>query len=114
MVPFTPARSLASDVVPGDTVDVPGGMQGTVRFVGPVQGKRGIFAGVELHPDYANRGKNSGDADGYDELRYPPNDMSLTTLPAVFSISPPTSLAQASSSQLPRHLFAVNRFQLSL
>ncbi|KAF4467455.1 Tip elongation 1 [Fusarium albosuccineum] len=64
MIPTTPGRSQAANVATGDTVDVPGGMQGTVRFVGPVQGKRGIFAGVELHPDFASRGKNDGDVDG--------------------------------------------------
>ncbi|KAM5351659.1 hypothetical protein ACJ41O_004382 [Fusarium nematophilum] len=64
MIPTTPGRSVAANVAPGDTVDVPGGMHGTVRFVGPVQGKRGIFAGVELHREYANRGKNDGDVDG--------------------------------------------------
>ncbi|PNY28418.1 Tip elongation protein 1 [Tolypocladium capitatum] len=61
MVPATP---LAEDIVVGDAVDVPGGMHGTVRFVGAVQGKKGAFAGVELHPDFAPRGKNSGDVDG--------------------------------------------------
>lgn len=49
----------------GDTVDVPGNMHGTVRFIGTVQGKKGIFAGVELHPEFALRGKNNGDVDGY-------------------------------------------------
>ncbi|RSL70179.1 hypothetical protein CEP53_001952 [Fusarium sp. AF-6] len=64
MIPTTPGRSQAANVSLGDTVDVPGGLQGTVRFVGPVQGKRGIFAGVELLPDFASRGKNDGDVDG--------------------------------------------------
>lgn len=48
----------------GDTVEVPGNMHGTVRFIGTVQGKKGTFAGVELHPDFASRGKNNGDVDG--------------------------------------------------
>jgi dynactin complex subunit len=39
-------------------------MHGVVRFVGSVQGKKGVFAGVELHPEFAPRGKNSGDVDG--------------------------------------------------
>ncbi|KAF4976348.1 hypothetical protein FZEAL_6968 [Fusarium zealandicum] len=64
MIPTTPSRSMAANVSTGDTVDVPGGMQGTVRFVGPVQGKRGVFVGVELLPDFAGRGKNDGDVDG--------------------------------------------------
>jgi dynactin complex subunit len=65
MVPTTPGRhTAAEDVTVGDTVEVPGNMQGVVRFVGPVQGKKGTFAGVELHADYAARGKNNGDVDG--------------------------------------------------
>jgi hypothetical protein len=49
----------------GDTVDVPGGMHGTVKFVGTVRGKKGVFAGVELSKEFAPRGKNDGDVDGY-------------------------------------------------
>lgn len=48
----------------GDTVTVPGDMHGTVKFVGPVAGKKGTFVGVQLAPEYAPRGKNSGDVDG--------------------------------------------------
>lgn len=64
--PLTPRMGVhgADDVVVGDTVDVPGNMLGTVRFIGTVQGKRGTFVGVELYPDFASRGKNNGDVDG--------------------------------------------------
>ncbi|KAJ4268364.1 hypothetical protein NW762_002427 [Fusarium torreyae] len=62
--PTTPARSQAVNVALGDIVDVPGGMHGVVRFVGPVQGKKGVFAGVELDSEFASRGKNDGDVDG--------------------------------------------------
>ncbi|ROV99937.1 hypothetical protein VMCG_06231 [Cytospora schulzeri] len=62
-MPLTP-RSGGDDVTLGDTVDVPGNMFGTIRFIGTVQGKKGTFAGVELHPEFASRGKNSGDVDG--------------------------------------------------
>jgi dynactin complex subunit len=48
----------------GDVVDVPGGMDGTVKFVGEVDGKAGHFVGVELSRKWASRGKNSGDAEG--------------------------------------------------
>lgn len=64
MPPPTPGKPAAEDLVVGDIVDVPGGMQGTVRFVGSVQGKKGVFAGVELLPNFAPRGKNNGDVDG--------------------------------------------------
>ncbi|KAG9256959.1 uncharacterized protein F5Z01DRAFT_442518 [Emericellopsis atlantica] len=64
MAPATPGKTMPEDVDVGDAVDVPGNMQGIVRFVGPVQGKKGIFAGVELDAQYAARGKNNGDVDG--------------------------------------------------
>lgn len=64
MAPATPGRSSTDDIIVGDAVDVPGGMSGTVRFVGTVQGKKGTFAGIELHQEFAARGKNNGDVDG--------------------------------------------------
>ncbi|KAK7969841.1 Noc1p protein [Apiospora saccharicola] len=67
MAPATPAKGVGAsdyDLAVGDAVDVPGSMHGTVRFVGSVAGRKGIFAGVELHADYAARGKNNGDVDG--------------------------------------------------
>ncbi|KAI4260444.1 MAG: hypothetical protein LQ352_000306 [Teloschistes flavicans] len=48
----------------GDAVNIPGGMHGTLKFIGEVRGKNGIFAGVELSREYAARGKNDGDVDG--------------------------------------------------
>ena len=48
----------------GDYVDVPGGMHGTIKFIGEVRGKKGTFAGVELAKEWAARGKNDGDVDG--------------------------------------------------
>lgn len=57
---------MASDaaVEVGDTVEVPGGMTGVVKYIGPVNGKTGNFAGVELSHEFAQRGKNDGDVDG--------------------------------------------------
>ncbi|KAL6168013.1 hypothetical protein ACJQWK_05679 [Exserohilum turcicum] len=52
------------DIDVGDTVDVPGGMVGVVKFVGSIRGKQGVFAGVELSREYAARGKNNGAVDG--------------------------------------------------
>ena len=62
MPPFTPSRGYEIEV--GDLVDVPGNMYGTVKFIGSVDGKKGVFAGVELSTEFATRGKNSGDVDG--------------------------------------------------
>lgn len=68
-MPITPRAgapaAAGDDLALGDEVDVPGNMCGTIRFVGMVEGKKGTFAGVELHPDFASRGKNNGDVDGY-------------------------------------------------
>ncbi|KAF4769300.1 hypothetical protein N7455_008584 [Penicillium solitum] len=52
------------DVQVGDVVNVPGGMHGTVKYLGSVAGKAGRFAGVELSSEHAQRGKNNGDVDG--------------------------------------------------
>jgi dynactin complex subunit len=43
----------------------PGERFGTVRFVGSVRGKTGRFVGVELDREFAAKGKNDGDVEGY-------------------------------------------------
>ena len=72
MVPTTPAKKSGGDgdIEVGDLVDVPGGMYGTVKFVGAVKGRKGVFAGVELSREWAPRGKNSGDVDGYENRTF--------------------------------------------
>lgn len=68
MAPATPGRPTGGENIDvGDAVEVPGNLHGVVRFVGSVQGKKGTFAGVELNNDFAAKGKNSGDVDGYVE-----------------------------------------------
>ncbi|RAL09254.1 CAP-Gly domain containing linker protein BIK1 [Aspergillus homomorphus CBS 101889] len=52
------------DVQVGDLVNVPGGMYGTVKYLGTVAGKPGKFAGIELATEHARRGKNNGDVEG--------------------------------------------------
>ncbi|PYH46622.1 CAP-Gly domain containing linker protein BIK1 [Aspergillus saccharolyticus JOP 1030-1] len=52
------------DVQVGDLVNVPGGMYGTVKYLGSVAGKPGKFAGIELASEHARRGKNNGDVEG--------------------------------------------------
>lgn len=64
MAPHTPAGPGYGDLEVGDAVDVPGDMYGTVKFLGSVQGKKGVFVGVELSEEFANKGKNSGHVDG--------------------------------------------------
>lgn len=73
MYPSKPAndRTISNDkfanqnLEVGDIVDVPGMMHGTIKFIGEVQGKKGHFAGVELSKEFAAKGKNDGDVDGY-------------------------------------------------
>lgn len=57
-------RGDDGEVEVGDMVDVPGNMYGIVKFVGSVDGKKGVFAGVELSEEFAGKGKNNGDVDG--------------------------------------------------
>jgi len=96
-MPFTPGKfgmSVSShDIAVGDTVDVPGDMSGTVRFVGPVAGRKGVFAGVELHREFAARGKNSGDVDGisYFTTSTPGAGIFLPLAKAIKRESPPSS-----------------------
>lgn len=93
--PLTPraGASFASDLSVGDTVEVPGNMLGMVRFVGAVQGKKGVFTGVELLPDFAARGKNNGDVDGFvapnSRLR---NNANTSRLLTCLTAACPTSL----------------------
>ena len=64
--PATPgSNKMGADLEVGDTVNVPGEMYGTVKFIGTVRGKQGKFVGVELDSEFAAKGKNDGDVDGY-------------------------------------------------
>jgi hypothetical protein len=89
------------DIDVGDTVDVPGGMIGVVKFVGSIRGKQGVFAGVELNREYAARGKNDGAVDGY---AYTTLDVCAhTDVSPVHNTSIPLSLALASSCPYTAH-----------
>jgi hypothetical protein len=58
------AGARQGDVEVGDQVNTPGGMFGTVKFIGSVKGKAGMFIGVELDGELTGRGKNDGSVDG--------------------------------------------------
>jgi dynactin complex subunit len=50
----------------GDSVRIESlGFEGTLRFLGPIEGKPGTWAGVELNPGFVGLGKNDGSANGY-------------------------------------------------
>ncbi|KAF8591027.1 hypothetical protein K439DRAFT_1657108 [Ramaria rubella] len=58
---------------PGDAVRIESlGMEGTLRFLGPIEGKPGVWAGVELVPALAGRGKNDGTVNGVSYFTCPP------------------------------------------
>ncbi|KAH7097082.1 hypothetical protein BKA62DRAFT_833506 [Auriculariales sp. MPI-PUGE-AT-0066] len=57
----------------GDLVRVESlGMEGTLRYLGPIDGKPGTFAGVELSPGFAGHGKNDGSVNGVAYFTCPP------------------------------------------
>ena len=61
------SEMLAAGLEPGDQVrfDVGGlEMEGTLRFVGQVDGKAGDWGGVELEGEFAGQGKNDGTVKG--------------------------------------------------
>jgi CAP-Gly domain-containing linker protein 1 len=63
-----PARSAsrASRVFDvGDHVRIESlGFEGILRFIGEIDGKPGLWAGVELLPGFAGKGKNNGSVGG--------------------------------------------------
>lgn len=48
----------------GDTVHLPDGQQGILRFVGQIDGKVGEFAGIELVNEWVSCGKHNGEFEG--------------------------------------------------
>ena len=40
------------------------GFEGVLRFVGEIEGKPGLWAGVELSGGFAGKGKNDGSVNG--------------------------------------------------
>ena len=50
----------------GDPVNIESlGLEGTLRFLGEINGKAGHWAGVELSGSFAGKGKNDGSVAGY-------------------------------------------------
>ena len=49
----------------GDDVRIESlGFEGVLRFIGPIEGKPGEWAGVELGGGFVGKGKNDGSANG--------------------------------------------------
>lgn len=88
-------------------VAVPGARgYGTLRYYGPIEGKSGVFGGIELTgPLAASRGKNSGDVDGvhYFDVKIPMTGLfipweRLKSLNSQLSSSPSGRVSRLSSS----------------
>ncbi|KAK6985240.1 hypothetical protein R3P38DRAFT_3102133 [Favolaschia claudopus] len=67
------ATGRAFDI--GDNVRIESlGYEGTLRFLGSIDGKPGLWAGVELGGGFAGKGKNDGSVAGFKAVFYmPPN-----------------------------------------
>ncbi|KIP04841.1 hypothetical protein PHLGIDRAFT_75210 [Phlebiopsis gigantea 11061_1 CR5-6] len=92
----------------GDTVRIESlGFEGTLRFLGEIEGKAGTFAGVELGGGFAGKGKNDGSVGGKRYFTCPPNcgvfiatsKLSPSTSWAV-SISRPSSVASSRNGRV--------------
>ncbi|KAK9471933.1 uncharacterized protein V1510DRAFT_396044 [Dipodascopsis tothii] len=89
-----------------DTVGVPGGMFGEVKYIGGIQGKPGEYIGVDLSSDFAGKGKNSGAVEGvqYFTPSVPMSGLfvpvSKITLPDRAASRPPSALARRPPSAL--------------
>ncbi|KAK6981223.1 hypothetical protein R3P38DRAFT_3464352 [Favolaschia claudopus] len=66
------ATGRAFDI--GDNVRIESlGYEGTLRFLGSIDGKPGLWAGVELGGGFAGKGKNDGSVAGKQYFTCPPN-----------------------------------------
>ncbi|KAF7361996.1 CAP-Gly domain-containing protein [Mycena venus] len=58
----------------GDNVRIESlGYEGTLRYIGTIDGKPGLWAGVELGGGFAGKGKNDGSVAGKQYFTCPPN-----------------------------------------
>lgn len=81
---FTRSSSRAAKTFDiGDYVRVESlGFEGILRFLGEIDGKAGIFAGVELSGGFAGKGKNDGSVNGL---------VNYAHLPCLYSITKDTA-----------------------
>lgn len=71
-IPNTPtpfSKSNPNELKIGSVLTIPNTGRAVLKYVGPVQGKNGTFAGVELLGESAALGKNSGDVNGIEYFR---------------------------------------------
>uniref|UniRef100_A0A0W0FSC5 CAP-Gly domain-containing protein n=1 Tax=Moniliophthora roreri TaxID=221103 RepID=A0A0W0FSC5_MONRR len=73
---------------PGDGVRIESlGFEGILRYVGEIDGKQGLWAGVELSGGFAGKGKNDGSVNGKQYFTCPPK---CGVFVATTKLSPPT------------------------
>ncbi|KAG8935416.1 hypothetical protein FRC01_000023 [Tulasnella sp. 417] len=76
------------------------GMEGTLRFLGEIAGKAGTWAGIELLPGFAGKGKNDGSVAGVHYFTCAPQ-CGVFVMPSKLSLStvafPPRAPSVASS-----------------
>ncbi|KAL0956076.1 hypothetical protein HGRIS_002245 [Hohenbuehelia grisea] len=73
---------------PGDNVRIESlGFEGILRYLGEIDGKPGLWAGVELSGGFAGKGKNNGTVAGKQYFNCPPN---CGVFVASTKLSPPT------------------------
>lgn len=65
----TPFSKTNNDLKIGSIITIPNTGRAVLRYIGPVQGKSGRFAGIELVGDNAVLGKNSGDVNGVEYFK---------------------------------------------
>ncbi|GAA5935557.1 uncharacterized protein JCM15063_001076 [Sporobolomyces koalae] len=96
-------------------------LEGTVRFIGAVDGKAGEWGGVELTEEYAGRGKNDGSVKGVQYFACPPQcglflPLAKITAKSQSRAARPPSAAGLRSSQyaaMPARDLAARRTTLS-
>ncbi|KAK1235249.1 hypothetical protein PQX77_001530 [Marasmius sp. AFHP31] len=72
----------------GDAVRIESlGFEGILQFVGEIDGKQGLWAGVELSGGFAGKGKNDGSVAGKQYFKCPPK---CGVFVATTKLSPPT------------------------
>ncbi|KAF5385794.1 hypothetical protein D9615_002454 [Tricholomella constricta] len=82
------ARSAPRAFEVGDNVRIESlGYEGTLRYVGEIEGKLGLWAGVEFSGGFSGKGKNNGTVNGIQYFSCPDN---CGVFVATTKLSPPT------------------------
>ncbi|KAI0743950.1 hypothetical protein C8Q80DRAFT_1220751 [Daedaleopsis nitida] len=91
----------------GDQVRIESlGFEGTLKYLGEIDGKSGMWAGVELSGGFAGKGKNNGSVAGKQYFVCPPNcgvfvaSTKLSAPTASYSLSRPSSVASTRSGRM--------------